>query len=59
MNIHIFKVLYIYWMTCIFILQQNLLNVITLGQTKSDTIYRMITITDDFYLQGIFSKWDI
>ena len=28
-----------------------LLNVITLGQTKSDNIIRIITITDEFYLE--------
>ena len=33
------------------------LSVITLGQTKSDNINRMITITDDVYLV-IFSKSD-
>ena len=33
------------------------LSVITLGQTKSDNINRMITITDDVYLV-IFSKND-
>ena len=31
---------------------------ITLGQTKSDYINQMITITDYFYLV-IFSKWDV
>ena len=30
---------------------------ITMGQTKSDNINRMITITGDFYLV-ILSKWD-
>jgi len=31
---------------------------ITLDQTNSDNINRMITITDDFYLD-IFSKWNV
>ena len=34
------------------------LNEITLGQTKSDIINRMITISDDFY-KVIFCKWDV
>ena len=34
------------------------LNVITLGQTKTDKINRMMTITDVFYLV-IYSKWDV
>jgi hypothetical protein len=38
-------------------LQQKPLNVITLDQTKSDNINRMITITGCFYLVS-FSKWD-
>ncbi len=33
------------------------LNVITYGQTKSDNINQMITITGCFYLLS-FSKWD-
>jgi len=33
------------------------LNLIILGQTKSDYINRMITMTEDFYLVT-FSKWD-
>jgi hypothetical protein len=33
------------------------LNLITLGQTKSDNINRMITLTGCFYLVSI-SKWD-
>jgi len=32
-------------------------NVITLGQTKSDNINRMIALTDDFYLV-IFTAWN-
>ena len=35
----------------------KLLNVITLGQTNSDIINQMITLTDDFYLV-IINKWD-
>ena len=31
---------------------------ITLGQTESDNINRMITIKDDFYLV-IFNKWHV
>jgi hypothetical protein len=37
-------------------IQWKPLNVITLGQTKSDNINRMITITGYFYLVS-FSKW--
>ncbi len=33
------------------------LNVITLGQSKSDNIYRMITITGCFNIVS-YSKWD-
>ncbi len=33
------------------------LNVITLGQNKSDNINRMITITGCFYIVS-YSKWD-
>ena len=32
------------------LIQLKPLNVITLGQTKSDNINRMITITDHFYI---------
>ena len=32
-------------------------NVITLGQTKSDNINRITTISDDLYLV-IYIKWD-
>ena len=39
-------------------LQYKPLKVISLGQTKSDNINRMITITHDFYLV-IFSGWAI
>ena len=35
----------------------KLLNVITLGQTNSDIINQMITLTDDFYLV-IINEWD-
>ncbi len=41
----------------IFLLQYKPLNVITLGQTKSDNINRMITLTGCIYLVSI-SKWD-
>ena len=34
------------------------LNVITVDQTKSDHVNRMITITEEFYLV-IFSKWEV
>ncbi len=37
--------------------QQKPLNVITLGQSESDNINRMVTITDCFYLV-LFNKWD-
>ena len=40
-----------------FKLQQKQLNLITLGQKKSDNINRMITLTSDVCLV-IFSKWD-
>ena len=40
------------------LVQYRLLNVITMGQTKSDNINRMITIADEFYLV-IFSEWNI
>ena len=40
-----------------YIMQWKSLNVITLGQTKSDNSYHMITITNDFYLV-IFSNSD-
>ena len=39
------------------VVQWKPLNVITLGQNKSDNINWMITLTDDFYLV-IYSKWD-
>ncbi len=38
-------------------LQWKPLNVISLGQTKSDNINRMISVTDCFYIVS-FSKWD-
>ncbi len=57
-------IIFIYYMTQlyvatgkVFVLQQKPLNVITLGQTKSDNINRMITITGCFYLVS-FTKWD-
>ncbi len=37
--------------------QWNPLNVITLGRFKSDSINRMITLSDYFNLQ-VFNKWD-
>ncbi len=40
------------------IVKKNPLYVITLCQTKSDNINRMITITDDFQLATL-SKWDL
>ena len=40
------------------VLQEKPLNVITLGQTKTDHNNRMITINDDLSLV-IYSKWDL
>jgi len=37
-------------------IQKKALNLISLGQTKSDNIIQIITITNSFYLK-IIDKW--
>ena len=39
-------------------MSQGTVEVITLGQTKSDKINLRLTISDDFYL-AMFIKWEL